>query len=95
MKVRRLILVGLLLSLLLLPWTSAWADTESQDEPVWNGWVDTVDTVVQWIVGLVTDDTDTNTFTLEAPDPESQLQTQIPTEQDRHGGLDPDSNTAK
>ena len=92
MKGRRLILVGLLLSLLLVPWTSAWADTESQDGLVWNDWVDTV---VQWVVGLVTDGPDTETLTFEAPNSENELQTQVPTDQDRHGGLDPDSHSAK
>lgn len=95
MRVRRLIFVGLLVSALLLPWTSASAAPESQDEPVWTGWIDSV---VQWVAAIVTtedggtdtEDGGTVTFTLDPADT-SQLHSQPSDDSERRVSIDPDS----
>lgn len=96
MKIRRLVSVGLLLTLLAAP--IAWADDSSgqasgQDEGFWG--LDWIQSVVSWVKSIV-DDPDPTTQDVGLLDPTStqeQYQSTPTDDSDRSGALDPQGSS--
>jgi len=85
MKVRRLLMVGLLLSLLVSPLT--WADTTAGDEEGFWG-IDWLQNLVSWAQSIIEGPDPIPQNPLELEDPQQEVQS-IPNEQDRDGAIDP------
>lgn len=87
MKGRRLIVVGLLLSLFVTP--IAWAEgtTAGQDEGSWSDWLQNV---VSWIQSIIEgpDPIPQDGHPLDLQDSQDAVQS-VPGEEDRTGAIDP------